>query len=64
MRYPRTPIRIIEGKVYAWIWNGQERERTLPVYRLGKPKIGHSKNGRLLSWPTRGAHITTQDLLA
>jgi len=60
-RYPYTPIRIIEDETYAWLWNGQEYERSLPVYRLGKPRIGHSKNGRLLTYPTRGQHITTME---
>jgi hypothetical protein len=58
MRYPRTPIRIINGQVLAFLWNGQEKQHGYPVYRLGKPKIGHSKNGRLLSYPTRSTHIT------
>jgi hypothetical protein len=56
--YPRTPIRIQNGKVFAYIWNGQEKEHGAPVYRLKTPKIGHSKNGRLLSYPTRGNLIT------
>jgi hypothetical protein len=57
-RYPHTPIRIIEGETYAWLWNGRDRDiRRLPIYRLGKPRIGHSKNGRLLTYPTRGQHI-------
>jgi hypothetical protein len=56
--YPRTPIRIHMGVVYAFVWNGQERSNGAPVYRLKKPTKGHSRNGRLLSYPTRGVHVT------
>ena len=57
--FPRTPIRIIRGRVFAFVWNGREYDRGIPVYRLKIPKYGHSLNGRLLSWPTCGQHITT-----
>jgi hypothetical protein len=56
--YPRTPIRIHRGQVFAYLWNGREYSNGAPIYRLGKPRIGHSKNGRLLSYPTRGGHTT------
>jgi hypothetical protein len=61
--YPRTPIHIHMGVVYAYIWNGQERSKNAPVYRLKKPQPGHSRNGRLLSYPTRGIHVTVGSLM-
>ncbi len=55
----RTPIKIINGRVFAWVWNGQERDRGLPVFYLHRPKPGMWRNGRLLSLPFRSSYITS-----
>lgn len=46
-----TPIRIKDGIVYAWCWNGQERKDGLPVFRLKTPTKGGWRNGRTLRIP-------------
>lgn len=63
--YPRTPIRITPyGEVLAWVWNGREYQDSsrgpykIPVYRLGKPSWGKSRNGRVLRIPSRGDYVT------
>jgi hypothetical protein len=68
MRYPKTPIHIADdGSVLAWIWNGHEyyestvNGQRIPVYRLGKPKAGQSRNGRLLRIPHRSDFVQRMD---
>ena len=58
MKYPQTPIRIVNGIVLAYCWNGQEYKRDLPVYRLKRPTKGGWRNARTLSIPARGHYIT------
>ena len=62
LEYPnvRTPIMIRNGVVWAWFWNGQEREGEKPVFRLRKgteiPK-GARRNGRVLRTPYISSYI-------
>lgn len=65
--YPRTPIKIENDQVLAWIWNGHETRpstvdprNNIPVYRLGRPTKGMWRNGRLLRIPHRSDYV--QDL--
>jgi len=52
MNNVRTPIRIIDGQILAWCWNGQERMyNNLPMFRLKKPTKGGWRNGRTLTIP-------------
>lgn len=57
MMHPRTPIRIINGEVRAYILQ-QKRKNGLPVFKLGKPKPGMWRNGRVLRHPYHCNHWT------
>lgn len=53
-RYRRTPIRILKGKVYAWV-KSKEHLQNLPTYALGNPR---RRGAQVLTFP-RNTHVIT-----